>query len=92
MLTELGFIDEKSNEDIEMATELVTIVGFERPIKVNNLKTVLTAVLNFEFEWMLCSKSNKERTGTFDDDDNIKFSSKEVQQLHLKFFQLAQNR
>lgn len=52
MLFELGFINEKSNEDVEMAAELLGYIKHEEEekepeIRVQDLKVILTAVMNF---------------------------------------------
>lgn len=44
------------------------------------MKTILTAILNFEFDWMLCSEASKDptRIGSFDKDGNYKVTSREI--------------
>ena len=83
MLLELGFINEKQNEDIEMAAELFSHIQPEKQddqpsIKPKNLLTILTAVLNFELSWMLTSSSSKDHVGTFSDEGDYKLTPKEI--------------
>ena len=92
VLLELGFVNEKQNEDIEMAAELITQIQADKEseapsIKLENLLTILTAVLNFELTHMLTKESSKdpEQIGTFNEDGDYKVSPKEVQQLHKRF-------
>ena len=52
MLFELGFINEKQNEEIELAAELLDYIKHqeedkEPEIKLQDMKTILTAVMNF---------------------------------------------
>jgi hypothetical protein len=56
-------------------------------IKLENLLTILTAVLNFELSHMLTKESSKdpEQIGSFNEDGDYKVSPKEVQQLHKRF-------
>jgi hypothetical protein len=58
------------------------------------LKTILTAILGFEFDWMLCADSSKdpEMVGSFDNSKNYRLSVKEIQHLHKEHLSLSQNR
>lgn len=91
MLFELGFINEKQNEEVEMAAELLDYIkheeeGKEPSIKLEDMKTLLTAVMNFQFDWMLADESSQEKEADF------KLTPREIAHLHKKFFQLSQNR
>jgi len=61
---------------------------------VQGVKTVLTAILNFEFDWMLMNDSNPDANliGTVDEENAYKLSQREIQKLHRKFHSLSQNR
>lgn len=91
---ELGFINEKSNEDVDLGTEVISFIktlkdtDTEHQVKFQDLKTILTAILNFEFDWMLCSEASKDasRIGSFDADGNYKLTSREISHLHKRFF------
>lgn len=56
-------------------------------LKLDNLLTVLTAVLNFEFGHMLAAQPSKDpdQIGTFTEAGEYKVTSKEIQNLHRKF-------
>ena len=63
-------------------------------VPVQGVKTTMTAILNFEFEWMLTNESNPDSNliGTVEEDKSYKLSQKEVAKLHKKFYSLSQNR
>jgi len=58
------------------------------------LKKILSAILGFEFDWMICADSSKdqEMVGSLDKDKNFKLSVKEIQHLHKEYLSLSQNR
>lgn len=97
---ELGFIIEKSNENVDLGMEVISFIktlkdtDTEHQVKFQDLKTILTAILNFEFDWMLCSEASKDAAtiGSFDTDGNYKLTSREISHLHKRFFQLVTNR
>lgn len=94
IMFELGFINEKSNDDVELGSEVVSYVkqtlqdGSESQINLQDLKTILSAVLNFEFDWMLSANTAQDgkKTGGFDKNGRYKVTPKAIQHLHKRFF------
>lgn len=68
IMVALGFVDPKQNHDLDCTSELLNYLrGGKHPehdgdekasIKISDLKTILTAILNFEFQWMLTDQPN----------------------------------
>lgn len=61
---------------------------------MNNFKTVLTAVLGYQFSWMFPAEVPDENTGIgcFDENGNYLVTPDEIKSISYKFHELAVNR